>query len=62
MHNKEIREKARAKGVNHWEIGERFGVNGTTFSIWMRHEFSPEKKAQALEYIDQIAREKGGAY
>lgn len=56
--NQDIREYAKKNGVFHWQIGDKFGVNDVSFSRWMRHEFSPEKKAQALRYIDEIVREK----
>ena len=62
MQNKEIRKTAKRKNVYMWEIAKGFGVSEFTFVRWMRSELPPEKKEKALELIDQIARQKGGAY
>jgi hypothetical protein len=53
--NHEIRERAKSKGVHLWEIAEAFGVHEKTFTCWLRHEFDPKRKAQALKFIDEIA-------
>lgn len=56
--NMEIRETAAKKDVKLWQIADRFGVTDMTFSRWLRHEFSEEKKAKALEYINIIEAER----
>ena len=53
--NSEIKAKAKETGVCLWEVAEKFGVTDKTFSVWLRKEFSPKKKAQALAFIDEIA-------
>lgn len=56
--NEQIRKAANEKGVNLWEIAERFGVNDTTFSRWMRKDFLPDRRDQALKFVDEIAAER----
>lgn len=55
--NEKIRISAEKNGVRLWEIAERFGVEDATFSRWLRREFSPERRKQALLFIRDIAEE-----
>ena len=60
MANEKLRETAQKKGVNLWQLADRFGVADTTFARWMRHEFEPERKQKALQFIEEIAAERRG--
>ena len=60
MANERLRETAQKKGINLWQLADKFGVADTTFARWMRHEFDKDRKDQALRYIDEIAAEKRG--
>lgn len=53
--NQRLRDKAAREGIPLYMIGRRFGVNDGTFSRWLRVEFTAEKTALALRYIDELA-------
>lgn len=55
--NEVIRSTAEKQGVKLWQIAERFGVEDATFSRWLRREFEPGKRKQALAFIKDIAAE-----
>ena len=57
MCNKDIKERAKVKGIPLWMIAEKFGITDTQFSRWLRHEFTPERKKQAFEFIEVISSE-----
>ena len=59
IQNREIREIAKASGVRLWEVGLALGVNDTTFSKWMRKEFTPTFKDEVLHIIEEIAKRGG---
>lgn len=57
--NTEIRDYAKRKDVYLWELAAKFGIrNAEQFSKRLRFEFSPEDKALAFQYIDEIASER----
>lgn len=56
--NLKLRNTAREKNVNLWEVAEKFNVADTTFARWLRHEFEPDRERQALQFIDEIAKER----
>jgi hypothetical protein len=57
--NDEIREYAKKSGVYLWEVAAKYGITDTHFSRRLRFEFSPEEQKKALQYIDEIAKERG---
>lgn len=59
MKNVRIRAAASASGVYLWELAAKYGVTDSAFSRKLRKEFSPEEEEQALNYIRDIAMEKG---
>ena len=59
MKNIDIREYAKEKQVNLWEVSEYLGYSHeTVFSRVMRHELEEEKKAELKKIIDQIASDR----
>ena len=60
--NMEIRAKAKAYGVRHWQIAEALGIQESRFCKIIRHELSDETKADILHIIDAIAKEMGVNY
>ena len=60
MVNAEIRQAAKDNGVKLWEVADRIGLNDGNFSRKLRHELSPEAKAQVLTAIDEIAASRNG--
>ena len=53
--NQDVRDNARIKDVPHWMIAREVGVTASTFSVWLRTEMAPERKAKVLAAIDAIA-------
>ncbi len=51
----DIRNLAKEKGVKFWEIADYIGVAATTFTVWLRHELSTEKKKSVIDAINVIA-------
>jgi len=54
MANKEIREKIAISFIPKWKIAETIGIADATFSRWLRHELSNEKKTLILEAIKSL--------
>ena len=60
MKNLDIREYARRKDINLWQISERLGyAHETAFSRVLRHELSSDKKREIRKIIDELAAEAG---
>ena len=58
MKNVDIRNYARERKVNLWEVSERLGyAHETAFSRVLRHELSEEKKAEIRRIIDDLVAE-----
>ena len=55
--NQEIRQAAKEKGVFLWQIAERLGIQDTYLTKLLRREFTPERRAEVLRIIDEIAAE-----
>lgn len=55
--NIDIKQRAVASGVRHWQIAQELGVSDFTFSRMLRNELEKEKKEQIFRIIDQIAQE-----
>ena len=58
--NQRIKAEAERRGVKLWEIASRFGVSDSQFSRWLRTEFTEERAAQALRFVEEIAAERRG--
>lgn len=57
MKNKELRERAKQKGVYLWEVARKFGITDSHFTRRLREEFTEEEKKLALAYVDEIENE-----
>ena len=58
MKNVDIRNYARERKVNLWEVSERLGyAHETAFSRVLRHELPEEKKAEIRRIIDDLVAE-----
>lgn len=58
MPNYDIREYALRKGVRFWRIAEKLGYSHEScFSRILRRELPPEKKAEIIKIIDELADE-----
>ena len=57
MKNLDIRNYAKEKKVNLWEVSERLGyAHETAFSRVLRHELTEEKKAEIYKIIDELSK------
>lgn len=58
MKNLDIRDYAKEKKVNLWEVSERLGyAHETAFSRLLRHELTEDKKQEIRKIIDELATE-----
>ena len=56
MQNKDIREYAKSKKVNLWQVSEKLGyAHETRFSRVLRHELHTDKKEEIKKIIDELA-------
>lgn len=59
MKNNDIRNYAKSRKVNLWEVSERLGYSHeTAFSRILRHELSEKRKTEVYVIIDELASEK----
>lgn len=56
--NKDIKAKAKEKGVFLWEIADRLVMIDTAFSRKLRHELPQGEKERIFSIIEEIAAEK----
>lgn len=56
--NKDIKTKAKKKGVLIWEIADRLGIADTTMSRKLRKEIPDNEKQEIFKIIDELAAEK----
>lgn len=57
MKNLDIRNYAKEKKVNLWEVSEHLGyAHETAFSRVLRHELTEEKKAEIYKIIDELSK------
>lgn len=59
--NKEIKTRAKEKGVFLWEVADKIGIIDTSFSRKLRHELPDSEKQEIFKIIDEIAAEKATA-
>ena len=58
MKNLDIRNYAKEKKVNLWEVSEHLGyAHETAFSRVLRHELAEDKKAEICKIIDELSAE-----
>ena len=56
--NKDIKTRAKEKGVFLWEVSEKIGMIDTAFSRKLRHELPQGEKERIFSIIEEIAAEK----
>lgn len=60
MKNQDIRQYAKEKKVNLWQVSEKLGfAHETRFSRLLRHELPSDKKEEIRKIIDELAAEAG---
>lgn len=55
MKGSEIREKAKEAGVKLWQVAKAYGVADTTFSKYLRGDFTKEESDKILNIITELA-------
>ena len=60
MQNKDLRTRAKEKGVHFWQIAEKLNISEPTMTRKLRHELSGADKSAIFEIIDEIAAAKQG--
>lgn len=58
MTGTEIKARATAAGVKLWQVAKVYGVADTTFSKYLRGDFSKEEADKIINIIDELAKEK----
>lgn len=57
MRNLDIRNYAKEKNVNLWEVSERLGyAHESAFSRVLRHELTEDKKTEIRKIIDELSK------
>lgn len=56
MSGKEIRKKILEAGLKIWQVAKEYGVADTTFSKYLRGDFTEENAARVLTIISELAK------
>lgn len=59
MENTRVRNYAKEKKVNLWEVADRLKVCDTTLTKRLRRPLSEESEKEIIDIIDSIASKKG---
>lgn len=59
MNNKELREEIKSHNLKYWQIADALGISASTFTVWMRHELTGEKRKAVLTAIQEIINHAG---
>lgn len=57
VRNQEMRKEIAKRNLCLYEVAERIGINPTTFQVWIRTEFTPERKARVQAALDSFDAE-----
>lgn len=52
--NQDIRNEIKKAGLYFWQIADKLKICDTRFSVHLRHELSPEKKAEIRAIIAEL--------
>lgn len=55
--NQKMRKEIAKRNLCLYEVAERIGINPTTFQVWIRTEFTPERKARVQAALDSFDAE-----
>lgn len=57
--NEDIRKMIDDANVKYWEVAEIIGIAEGTFSVWLRHELSEDRRTKIINAINKTStREK----
>lgn len=54
MPNAEIRRMIENNNLLYWKIADKVGISSVTFSVWLRHELTSDKKNKVLTAIKSM--------
>lgn len=54
MTNQKIRQAIAKHRIKYYEVAAACGVSSSTLSVWLREEFTPERRQRVLKAIDSI--------
>ena len=55
--NNDIRLLIKKRGLAMWQVAEHLGISEWTFTRWLRYDLTPERRAQIIAAIDEMAAE-----
>lgn len=55
--NKDIRELIAQNRLRYWEVAQAIGIQGETFSRWLRTPLKGERRQRVLDAIDQLTKQ-----
>ena len=58
--NIEVRQAIKKAAIKYWQVADKIGITDGNFSRLLRHELSPEKKAEIFSAIAELRKEKEG--
>jgi len=56
MSGAEIKKAILAAGLRIWQVADEYGVNDSTFSRKLRHNFSAEDTEKVLSIIEKLKK------
>ena len=57
MTGTEIKAKIKESGVKVWQVAKAYGVADTTFSKYLRGEFTETETQKIIDIINELAKE-----
>lgn len=58
MPNSSIRYELIRKGIKHYELAKKIGINAVTLSVWMRDELTGERLERVQKALDELRADK----
>ena len=55
--NVEVRQAIKKAAIKYWQVADKIGITDGNFSRLLRHELSPEKKAEIFAAIAELQKE-----
>lgn len=56
MSGAEIRKQIIAAGLKIWQVAKAYGVSDTTFSKYLRRDFTADETAKVLGIINELSK------
>ena len=56
--NAEIRSLIDSSGLMYWQVAEAVGISESTFSVWLRHELSDDRRKKVIQAINLLTEAK----